>query len=45
MFRNLGRLLVGFYFAEEAQEVRELAARVGESTAAWRVLAARSTVW
>ncbi len=38
MFRNLGRLLVGFYFAEEAQEVRELAARVGESTAAWRVL-------
>jgi hypothetical protein len=38
MFRNLGRLLVGFYFVEEAQEVRELAARVGESTAAWRVL-------
>ena len=38
MFRNLGRLLVGFYFVEEAQEVRELAARVGESTTAWRVL-------
>ncbi|MCA6218067.1 HDOD domain-containing protein [Ideonella sp. B7] len=38
MFRNLGRLLVGFYFAEEAREVRELAERVGETRAAWRVL-------
>jgi serine/threonine protein kinase len=46
MFQNLGRLLVGFYFPEEARQIRELAqpataqsaAALDESTAAQRVL-------
>lgn len=46
MFQNLGRLLVGFYFPEEARQIRELAqpatarsaAALDEATAAQRVL-------
>ena len=46
MFQNLGRLLVGFYFPEEARQIRELAqpataksaAALDETTAAQRVL-------
>ncbi len=46
MFQNLGRLLVGFYFPEEARQIRELAqpataksaAALDEGTAAQRVL-------
>ncbi|HVK33594.1 MAG TPA: HDOD domain-containing protein [Burkholderiaceae bacterium] len=46
MFQNLGRLLVGFYFPEEARQIRELAqpataksaAALDEGTATQRVL-------
>lgn len=46
MFQSLGRLLVGFYFPEEARQIRELAqpataksaAALDEATAAQRVL-------
>jgi serine/threonine protein kinase len=38
MLQNLGRMLTGFYFPEEAAEVRKQSAQISEATAAQRVL-------